>query len=155
MRILCISDSHGSTRNVEKAIDNLNPDMIIFTGDGAGEIENLSYIYDNIPFHIVKGNCDYGEYETSELFEVRSKRIFITHGHFYNVKLSYNEIIKAANNYDADIVVFGHTHIAYQNYINGLFMLNPGSISGKGVQKPSCAYIDIVGNSVLTNIVYF
>ena len=48
MRILIVSDSHGNPQNVEKAINMLNPDHLIFLGDGEREIENLSYIYDKI-----------------------------------------------------------------------------------------------------------
>lgn len=154
MRILCASDAHGNIRNLITAIDDLKPNAVIFTGDGSREVENLSYTMD-IPFYIVKGNCDFGDYEPLIITEIKGKRFFITHGHLYSVKYDLSEITRAGISNGADVVVFGHTHNPVSIYENGLLLFNPGSISCPNSGKPSCGYIDIVGNSVTTNTVYY
>ena len=152
MRILAISDSHGATAPITKAIDMLTPDVVCFLGDGARQAENIADEC-NIPFHIVKGNCDLGFYEESKLIELCGKRIFMTHGHKYYVKGGVGTLKEAARKTGADIVLFGHTHTPFEQYDNGLYMLNPGSCACPRNAKPSCGYVDIVGGSVVTNIV--
>ena len=87
MEFLCLSDSHGSTKNILEALMRQikRPDGIIFLGDG---LRDLSYCdLNDIPVYSVCGNCD------SKLFpiELRSpdemildfygKKIMLTHGH--------------------------------------------------------------------------
>ena len=37
-------------------------------------------------------------------------------------------IIDEAKKKGADIVLFGHTHLQYTDYIDGLYVMNPGSV---------------------------
>lgn len=154
MRILIVSDSHGNPQNVEKAINMLNPDHLIFLGDGEREIENLSYIYDKITFHIIRGNCDImSNSPASDIEIIGGYKFFITHGHVFSVKTNTNNLIAAARDRNAKFVLYGHTHIPENTYLDGLYIINPGSCSCPIIGRPSCAYIDIVGDNILTNIV--
>ncbi len=154
MRILVISDTHGNSHNAEKAIEMLCPDKVIFLGDGEREMENLSYLYKDIQFYMVAGNCDFlSQLRTVDSMTVCGKRIMFTHGHPYGVKGGTGTLEKTARENGYDIVLYGHTHIPENRYDNGLYIINPGSASRPVFSRPSVAYIDFINDNILTNIV--
>ena len=155
MRILVISDSHGRTGEVEKAIE-AHPDIkhIFFLGDCVRDVEDLPYIYSDRSFHIVEGNCDgYTEYKSSDTVVLNSKRIFFTHGHAYSVKLGMERLCEAAKSLNADLVLYGHTHIAKTEYADGVYFVNPGSISAGRSSGATYAVIDLVDAGIMPNII--
>lgn len=154
MRIVVLSDAHGYVKPIEEAIDKSKPDVVIYCGDGSNRAEDISYLYPEIKFYFVKGNCDYGNYPIEQEVKIGSKTVFFTHGHKYYVKMGYSELINEGKRRGADIVLFGHTHVAYSDYIDGMYVLNPGSCVHPNQGKPSYGFVDIVGNSIVTNIVY-
>ena len=87
-----------------------------------------------------------------QLVELCGIQFFICHGHKYGVKGGYGTITGAAKKYGADIVLFGHTHVPYEHYENGLYLLNPGSCGSPRGGSPTCGIIDISGGAVVTNI---
>ncbi len=149
MRILVISDTHGNVELLKKVI-NKEKDVndIIFLGDGAKDIEMIK----DKNIIAVKGNNDiHCKFNNSEVKEINNKKIFMTHGHIYHVKITLDKIIKEAAKVNADIILYGHTHSAMNKYYNGVHIMNPGSLSG---YKPSYGYIDILDNGdIVTNIV--
>ena len=152
MRILVVSDTHGDFYSFKKAVENeRSADIIIHCGDSKDELEEIKMCFPNKAIIAVKGNCDFGS--TLPLEETRvieNKKLFITHGHLYNVKMSLYPICCKARQENADIVVFGHTHNALCEYDDGLYIINPGSLSGS---YASYAYIDITEKGIMTNIV--
>ena len=150
MRILVISDSHGSLRNIEKAIE-AQPDAkhVIFLGDGEKDIEEASYIYDDRIFHIVKGNCDFfSDRNTSDTVTINGIKIYFTHGHFMR---DVEKIVESARSVNAKIALYGHTHVAYTNYIDGVYLMNPGSITSPRDQfRGSYGVIDITDGGIIT-----
>lgn len=155
MRILVLSDAHGRTAPVEQAIERSQPEILLFLGDGLQELHYLEALYPTIVFHVVKGNCDFSDAPGVQRLQIGGKRIFMTHGHLYGVKYGYETAIAAAEKAGADLLLFGHTHVAYQDYRNGLYILNPGSIAFPRSGKPSYGWVDIVDRQIITNIVYF
>lgn len=153
MRILVISDSHGNLKNVESVIKaQPKAEVIIHCGDGN---EQAQYIKDNYREKMViavKGNCDWMcDAPSKEVFNISGKRIFVTHGHLYNAKFGLYNLVCAAREEKADILLFGHTHSAMNEYDDGLYIMNPGSCSG---YCPSYGYIDITEKGeIVTNIV--
>ncbi|MBQ2675808.1 MAG: metallophosphoesterase [Clostridia bacterium] len=155
LHILVVSDAHGSTRNTKTAIEKTKPDAVIFLGDGIRQIEDLSYVYDDIPFHFVSGNCDFASNEPyTKLLKFGEKTVLATHGHNYSVKYTYSEIIAAAKSRGVDVVLFGHTHTPYQDYDDGLYVMNPGSVEQPREGRPSYGILDITSAGIVTNIVY-
>jgi predicted phosphodiesterase len=59
------------------------------------------------------------------------KKIFMTHGHLFQVKQSYLRAIYGAEEQGAEVLLFGHTHRAECFFENGLWVLNPGA-AGQG-----------------------
>ena len=133
MKTLICSDSHERLDFFQKIIDLEKPDNIIFAGDHSEDAINMNYIYEGINFFVVRGNTDFYDDKTDDnlLFELEGKKIFLTHGHLYGVKMSYNEIINKAKNYNADICIFGHTHIEIKFNENNIIFINPGALKDR------------------------
>lgn len=130
MKILIVSDTHKSHRNLEKVIEKTKGiDMLIHLGDVEGAEDYIEALVD-CPVKIVSGNNDFfsdlpGECE----FDVEGKHIFITHGHPYYVSMGEEYLKKEAQRRGADIVMYGHTHKPSYFEKDGIIVLNPGSIS--------------------------
>lgn len=155
MRIVVISDTHGNFLNFELAIDQQpKADLFIFLGDCIGDLETIQEIYKHKQFLFVSGNCDFGSSIPSEgETVVSSKRIFYTHGHDYHVKYTYEEAINEARRREADILLFGHTHVPLTLYDNGLYIMNPGSLGHPREGNATYGYIDITSAGIVTNVV--
>ena len=56
-------------------------------------------------------------------------RIFAVHGHRYDVKYDreLDYLLHAAAQEQADVVLFGHTHVQYCETREGILVLNPGA----------------------------
>ncbi len=152
MRILVVSDTHGDFYSFKKAIEaQRSAEIIIHCGDSRDELDNIRMLYPNKAIIAVKGNCDFSSMLPSvEERVIEGKKLFITHGHLYNAKMTLYPLCCAAREAKADIVLFGHTHNAIAEYDDGLYILNPGSLSG---YNASYAYIDITEKGIMTNIV--
>lgn len=94
---------------------------------------------------IVIGNCDFaGNYPPEIVFPAGGMRILMTHGHLYNVKSGYQRLAYRAEELQAGAVIFGHTHIPEYTQINGIWLINPGSLSAAGsFGKPSFAVMEL------------
>lgn len=152
MRILVTSDTHGDFFSLNQAInEQKNADIIIHCGDSKDEVDQIRTLYPQKAIYAVKGNCDFcSPLNSTELITIEGKKIFITHGHLYNAKMTLYTLCCAAREQGADIVVFGHTHNALSQYDDGLYIINPGSLHG---YNASYAYIDITEKGIMPNIV--
>lgn len=98
--------------------------------------------FPSIPLYAVPGNCDFASREQDTLeFYAGPVKVFATHGHRYYVKSTMDSLLNAAHFSGAQLVLYGHTHIARIEYPAGMTVVNPGS-SGLG-SEPSFAVIDI------------
>lgn len=129
MKVLLISDSHGDIKKLNKIYTKEKPDIVIFSGDGAKDFEELSFEYPETKFIGVKGNMDFNyDMDIIKECEINGKKIFITHGHFYDVKRTYSVLIAESKRIGADIAVFGHTHKPLNESFEGVRLFNPGSV---------------------------
>lgn len=130
-KLLLISDSHGYIDNIKNIIEKEKPiDMIIHLGDIVADALQTAEEFKDIEVKYVVGDYDCSTMEPKELvIEEQGWRIFLTHGHLYEIKKGLNRLIKRAKQLDADIVLFGDNHI--QKCINheGIIYINPGSVS--------------------------
>src|SRR5699024_11815700 len=68
---------------------------------------------------------------------------FYTHGHFYDVKKTRQILAERAREYGAKYAFYGHSHIAKAENVDGVYCINPGSISeSKGQWPESYAVLD-------------
>ena len=128
MKILVVSDTHGRNTNLMEIIKKVSPiDMLIHLGDYCGTakaIENMA----GCPVHMVAGNNDFcSDYPKEKIVTVGRHRIFMTHGHKYRVAYGIDNLVYKAMENNADIVMFGHTHVPMVRYEDGITIVNPGS----------------------------
>jgi len=157
MRILIISDSHETKNPITKAIENEpTANILIFLGDGEKGFLEVAAVYPEKKFYYVQGNCDFdSNLKNDEVIEIENKKILITHGHKYDVKNGLSKLLKEAKIKNADIVLYGHTHIPSANKTNGLYMMNPGSVSNPNEGLPTYGVIDIIGEQIYMGIKEF
>lgn len=133
MKILVFADSHGQTTEMIEVVKDEKPDMIIHAGDFMRDAEELRRYFKDIELHAVSGNCDFSSgSDTDDIFNVFDKKFYLTHGHIQHVKKGYTEILLAANERQANIVIFGHTHIPLYDTSGNMILINPGSITMGG-----------------------
>ncbi|WP_295074975.1 metallophosphoesterase [Ruminococcus sp.] len=157
MRIVALSDTHGNSYALESVIlRNTDADWIFHLGDGERELDNFILSHQKLAPKIihVAGNCDFDSL-SHEYFvlPVLDHKILATHGHLYGVSSSLDKLRELALANECDIVLFGHTHMKYESYENGIYFLNPGSASiPRDGSKPSFGHIDISPAGVVLNI---
>lgn len=147
MKLLVISDIHGSLFYLKKILNIFEKnsyDKILILGDelyhgprnplpkeyNPKEAAELLNRYKN-KIIAVRGNCD-SEVDQMVLdFPItadynmilwENKKIFMTHGHIYNIDNSF--LLE-----NGDILIYGHFHIPMIQRKEGKIFLNPGSIS--------------------------
>ena len=159
MKILVISDTHGDTNKAEEAIrSNKKIDLIIHLGDYFRDAQKLSNLFPEIPMEYIYGNSDFmiDDVPAEKMLEIGGKRIFITHGHRYSVKWDYDKLYKKAEEMNADVLLFGHTHIPDLIEKGRYYVLNPGSTSDpRDDSNESYAIIEINGGKVAPKLCYF
>ncbi|MBQ2062242.1 MAG: metallophosphoesterase [Oscillospiraceae bacterium] len=133
MRILVLSDSHGNVDNLARCVEFTEPNHILHLGDCVHDAELLARRFPTIPVTTVPGNCDYGNPDEPEkLIELGGKRILMMHGHTRGVKYDIQRAVYAARECGADVLLFGHTHRPLVDFDGTLYVMNPGSVRGRG-----------------------
>ena len=151
MKILVFSDSHGRSFYMKCALA-AHPDAeaAIFLGDGLSDFLSLSS--DNTARLYVRGNCDwhpeYSFIPAVDSITLSEKKIVFLHGHTHGAKSGMESLRSLAQDMGADILLYGHTHVATEQYENGIYYLNPGSIGGKDA-APTYGIITIKENGIL------
>lgn len=130
MRILVLSDSHGSASRLVGAMEEQpTASLIIFLGDGERDMDFAEKYNAGTPIVRVRGNCDFGsEAPISVLESAGGRGIFCTHGYAEMVKYGDETLVAKAREAGADIVLYGHTHTPVTDYRDGLYIMNPGSV---------------------------
>lgn len=158
MRIGIVSDSHGDVRvfNDMLAVPGVaEVELWLHAGDFAPDADDLELLSGRRVVRVL-GNCDLfvdGVYDET-VVEVAGHRIFLTHGHLFNVRLDTGMLAEAARTTGADIAVYGHTHIALVEH-GDVTVLNPGSIARpRDEQRGSFMLVDLnAGKSPQVNLI--
>ena len=136
-----ISDTHGQVRaDVHRALAGV--DFILHAGDVCGD-EVLMELELIAPVHAVYGNCDpYGHPRLVRQIErtERGVRIHVSHGH----ELGAPTVDRLLATYDADVIVYGHTHRQLVAKAGGRLVVNPGAAGPRRFDlTPSVARLTI------------
>jgi len=156
VRIVAFSDSHNNFGALHRVVDSQpGAEVFLYLGDGWREFEDLRDVFPDKRMLSVRGNCDWGSAAKDEdILICGGKRIFFTHGHQYDVRRGPQRIILRAKELCCDIAMFGHTHISAGDYVDGVYLLNPGSVTEpRGGSVPSYGVIDITSAGIVVNIV--
>ena len=128
-KILVMSDTHGRKAAIAAAIARCGAaDCIIHLGDNSRDAAFVRSLTDK-PVYAVRGNCDFSS-EAPEEFELTIEGVHIVavHGHQQGVKLSLLRLGLFALEKEADILLFGHTHLPTEQFYAGATLYNPGSL---------------------------
>lgn len=130
MKILIVSDSHGRLYHFNRALDKVGPiDLLIHLGDLEGQKEEIEYLVD-CPTYMVSGNNDFfSQLDREKLVSVGPYTVFLTHGHHYGVNYGIERLVEAAKEQGANIAMYGHTHMPQILRREGIYIINPGSIT--------------------------
>lgn len=156
MKVIVMSDSHRNFFSLEKIFTEYYADHYIHLGDGERELDTIASKYPDKNIIHVRGNCDIASFSESETFFAPADncKIFATHGHKYNVKYSLEPLKQRARSLGANVALYGHTHERFCSYEDGLYIMNPGSVScPRDGGNPSFGIIDISSSGIMTNIV--
>jgi putative phosphoesterase len=145
-----ISDTHGLVRPaVFGALDGV--ELILHAGDvGESVLEELAAI---APIEAVYGNTDpTDDPRLAQSIErtVDGVRIHVSHGHELGSPTPERLLAK----YDADVIVYGHTHQQKVVETNGRLVVNPGAAGQRRFKlKPSVGILTIDGGVARVEIV--
>ena len=144
MRILVMSDTHSDAAVIEQVVSNVQDiDAVFHCGDS-----ELSFNADELRnMYKVRGNCDYDkQFPEDVIEEIDAQKIYMTHGHLYNVKLTLLPLSYRAAEVGANLVLFGHSHVLGAELIDDTLFVNPGSLRmPRGRTEKSYAIIDFDG----------
>lgn len=133
MKLVIFSDSHKYLDYMIRAVQLEQPDEILHLGDHDTDALRLSQLFPEIPLLFVSGNCDFGASPLTITDTIEGVKIFMTHGHTLGVKYGLLRAELTAREANANLFLFGHTHQSCCDWHNGLWMLNPGTCSGRGL----------------------
>ena len=152
-RIAVISDSHGDIENLrffQKRLGNV--DALYHLGDHAADAAALSERL-NCGFVAVRGNCDpFSDAPLTYTVDWLGHRILLLHGHTVSGRQS---LLYAAQEANADAVLFGHSHVPSAEKVRGVLMLNPGSLSRpRTMLGPSVAVLTLTDEGIDAEILF-
>lgn len=126
-----VSDSHGRFHQLEKMVDQA-PDVAawIHGGDYSSDADDLA-IYAGVPVYAVLGNNDFFRKSTAPECRnvmIGGVTIVVIHGSQWYGAKRLEKLIDLGKKNKASLVVFGHTHRCFLKKVDGMTILNPGSI---------------------------
>lgn len=151
MKIVVFSDSHHTTKYMEQAVLDERPDYLIHLGDHIRDAYVLQQQFQTIPMAAVLGNCDlFAPSEREQIVAFWGDvPMLLTHGHRYGVKEGLLRLSLAAREAGVRVALFGHTHRAFCECTDDLWLLNPGSCSGRA---PTYGVIELQNKNVRCRI---
>ncbi|MDE7181842.1 MAG: metallophosphoesterase, partial [Clostridia bacterium] len=142
--IIVLSDTHGN-RNFFDTVGTVlaESDYIIHLGDTSADGREILKKYPDKTV-VINGNCDpFKLGDNEKVLEVEGVKIFACHGHRYSVKQTLAKLAARAKELNCNIALYGHTHDAREDEIDGVTLLNPGT----GSRYSQKSYLYIVINS--------
>ena len=134
--ILVLSDTHRRLGTAEHLIESKQPDYVIHLGDMLADCEALERRFPMQKLLYVLGNNDFRLQGQSCPLEhtatIAGKRLFLCHGHTLHVKTGTERLISRARQEQADMALYGHTHLPHLEKNGALWILNPGTVGTYG-----------------------
>ena len=132
--------------NLRQILFNVSPvDMLIHCGDTEGG-ENSIIEMAGCRCEIVAGNNDFFSNLPAERdFNIGKYKVWLLHGHNFYVSMGPEHLIEEAKSREVNIVMYGHTHRPSVERVEGLYVVNPGSVSypRQEGRRPSYIIMDI------------
>jgi putative phosphoesterase len=155
MKIGVLSDTHGDRKAIEQAVKAVGAaDLWLHAGDHCQDSRKIRELT-GMPVVTVLGNCDgYASAKPDEFIDLPGCRIWLTHGHRYNVRDGRDELLYWARTFTAQVVVYGHTHIPDVFWDQDLLVFNPGSASRpRGGFAAGCGLLTLSSAGVVSPMI--
>ena len=153
-RLVVVSDSHGNKKGLEELLPIISENhYCIHLGDGIADLGGILE-KEGRKTLFCRGNCDFFAQVAEEgVLEAENVKIFYCHGHKYGVKSGLGLLAKAAKDKGCAVALYGHTHIAKISEIDGVTLINPGSLRLPVNKGGSYCYLVVNGDKVTATIV--
>lgn len=154
-KIFLFSDTHRNLNLIQRTISIMKEcDAVIHLGDYASDTASLKSVLQGRLINI-RGNCDIFSPSCPDEREIEfdGVKIFLTHGHKYNVKKTLHNISTEALKRECKAAFYGHTHIADITQHSGVNLINPGSFYASRSGVYSYCYIIIWKGKIIPKIV--
>ena len=174
--LLVVSDSHGRVETFRAIVERFGEkcDALVFCGDGIADFcalleltkknKKLAKAFPSVAA-FARGNGDYPDFPLGEgeikvplhqILKAAGMSLLVTHGHAEGAYYGLGRMNQTALEHQADVVFYGHTHIAARQEEDCTFFINPGSCSRpRGGQQPSFAIVQIPGNQERAETAFF
>lgn len=137
MKIVVVSDSHKEFHKLNSVVENnLDADAFIHLGDGEHEFNDVRNLHPEKSFLFVKGNCDFADNKTIRIANAKGIKILCVHGHEHHVHQGLDTLVAVAKQNGCKIALYGHTHLYRTELIDGIYVMNPGSIDSPRDKRP-------------------
>ncbi|HET7580356.1 MAG TPA: metallophosphoesterase family protein [Bacillales bacterium] len=146
MKIGIVSDTHmpGHAKALPQALkEGLDSvDLILHAGDWQ-TLEVYEQFREMAPVEGVSGNVDGQEiisrFGQRKLLELEGIRIGVVHGHLGKGRTTPERARNAFEGKNTDLIIFGHSHIPFDEEMDGIRLFNPGSPTDKR-RQPRFSY---------------
>ena len=152
MKIGVISDTHTKVEMAKEALNLLidnGAEFIIHAGDIV-EVEILEMlkkcgvryiaVYGNNDAHLAQYHRKYNLFQEPHYFKLANTNFKLMHMPYYMAP-------------DADIVIFGHTHIFESDFKNGTLFLNSGEVCARSKPLSECVMLEVTDTTF--KVIYY
>ncbi|BFO96407.1 metallophosphoesterase [Mycoplasmoides pneumoniae] len=125
-KVLVLSDTHGYNDRWLAVMKLHNPDVVIHAGD---HLTTKKFMDQNATFWVAGNHDVVGE--EIQMFELEGIQFVLMHGHQaprHDLKQWYKMLVDQAKSYLCDVLIVGHSHIEHYETIDGIQVINPGSL---------------------------
>ena len=146
--VTVVSDTHGNRKFFEEINGVLSEsNRIIHLGDTSSDGQFLRRQFPD-KTTVINGNCDciYKLGSDEEVLQIEGVKIFACHGHMYSVKTTLARLAARAKELGCTVALYGHTHEAREDKIDGVTLLNPGT--GSRYSYKSYLYLIVCGDKI-------
>ncbi|MCL1808543.1 MAG: metallophosphoesterase [Clostridiales bacterium] len=130
MKLYVISDTHGKIQKALNVYSRLHSiDLILHLGDIRGDAQKIAESTGKTVICVAGNNDEPRPKDDFHVLETEYGNILLVHGHKQNVKHSFVNLLYRTCELNCKAVLFGHTHIPVFTESNGIYLLNPGSLT--------------------------
>ncbi|KRM93697.1 phosphoesterase [Lentilactobacillus senioris DSM 24302 = JCM 17472] len=127
MKLLVVSDSHGDRQIIADLLDHYQDQVEAVIHCGDSELKATDSLLDRLT--MVQGNMDLANFPLIQKKIIDNQTILVTHGHRFGVNGGLLKLELLAQQENANLVFFGHTHQLGAEISHGQIFINPGSIA--------------------------
>lgn len=153
MKYLFVSDSHGDEAILQDIVQTWQDKVTAMYHCGDSELAEDHRIWQVMK--TVRGNCDWTAFPERLVDVQGDDRIMCVHGHLENVKIDLLALTMHAKEEGANIVAYGHSHVHRVECVNGMLIINPGSIAQPRCFPPLYTYAIVDSDDGRYQVTYY